>query len=66
MICNFIEEHKVAAVKNLYNILDLPNAYKTFEREMYEKIRQQIEAMSEELPKETFLQTLDMLYQRNA
>ncbi|XP_043686835.1 farnesyl pyrophosphate synthase isoform X2 [Vespula pensylvanica] len=57
---------KIRRVKNLYNDLDLPNAYSIFEKETYNLLMAHIQRLSSSLPQNVFFDLLEKIYHRKS
>ena len=56
---------KVARVKELYLVLNLPKVYAEFEDSSYKEIMELIDTESGDLPKEIFITFANKIYKRN-
>lgn len=56
----------VAAVKNLYRDVGIIEAYKTFGMDSYQMIKEKIELLPSNIPKELFHELVDNIHARNS
>nr|CAH7744755.1 unnamed protein product [Callosobruchus chinensis] len=60
------DEKSIQMVKDLYQELNLPHIYATYEEESYNRIRTHIQQISKGLPHELFFKLLKKVYKRDA
>ncbi|MEQ2250370.1 hypothetical protein ILYODFUR_000044 [Ilyodon furcidens] len=59
------DEASVAKVKELYNILQMPTLYHTYEEESYQRLQKLIAQHAQNLPHSVFLNFAKKIYKRN-
>lgn len=59
------DENSVAKVKELYNALQMPTLYRTYEEESYKRLQKLIARHAQNLPHSVFLNFAKKIYKRN-